>query len=168
MQLFQFIQYRLWGYNHWGYNCAVVTPASLEHPIIALHYNMSRRELSDEEWAVIQPQLRNQRPGPGRKRADDRHTLSGTLIVLKTGCRWEDVARAYGSPTTCRRRFQTWVESTLATIRVSRSQGRSRTHLKDLVADKAYDSREFPPLSAPPRIQLAPPLGGGALLRVDR
>jgi transposase len=69
---------------------------------------MSRHELTDEQWAVIQPLIPQQPPGRGRKRADDRQTLHGILFVLKTGCPWEDVPREYGSPTTCWRRFQAW------------------------------------------------------------
>ena len=69
---------------------------------------MSRHELTDEQWAVIQPLIPKQPSGPGRKRADDRQTLHGILCVLKAGCPWEDVPREYGSPTTCWRRFQAW------------------------------------------------------------
>ena len=42
----------------------------------------------------------------GRPRADDRKTLNGILYVLRTGCRWQDVPREYGSPTTCWRRLK--------------------------------------------------------------
>jgi transposase len=69
---------------------------------------MSRHDLTDEQWAVIAPLVPKQRRGPGRKRNDDRTTLNGILFVLKTGCPWEDVPRAYGSPATCWRRFQAW------------------------------------------------------------
>jgi transposase len=69
---------------------------------------MSRHEITDAQWAVITPLIPKQKPGPGRKRNDDRLTLNGILFVLKTGCRWEDVLRVYGSPTTCWRRFCTW------------------------------------------------------------
>lgn len=69
---------------------------------------MSRHEITDEQWAVIEPLLPKQKAGPGRKRHDDRRTLNGILVVLKTGCTWEDVPRVDGSPTTCWRRFQAW------------------------------------------------------------
>jgi transposase len=67
---------------------------------------MNRHELTDEQWAVIEPLIPKQKPGPGRRRSDDRHTLNGILFVLKTGCTWEDVPRIYGSPATCWRRFR--------------------------------------------------------------
>jgi transposase len=69
---------------------------------------MSRHNLNDEQWAVIEPLIPKQKPGPGRKRADDRRTLNGILYVLKTGCAWEDLPKEYGSDTTCWRRLQEW------------------------------------------------------------
>jgi transposase len=42
-------------------------------------------ELTDAQWALIQPQL----PPPkkrGRPRAQDRRTINGILYVLRTGC----------------------------------------------------------------------------------
>lgn len=47
----------------------------------------------------------------GRPRADDRKTLEGILWVLRSGARWQDVPREYGSPTTCWRRLREWEES---------------------------------------------------------
>jgi transposase len=69
---------------------------------------MTRHDMTDEQWAVIEPLLRKQKAGPGRKRNPDRQTLNGILFVLKTGCPWADVPRAYGSPATCWRRFRHW------------------------------------------------------------
>jgi transposase len=72
---------------------------------------MSRHDLTDEQWAIIEPLIPKQNPGPGRRRNDDRRTLNGILFVLKTGCPWEDVPRAYGSPATCWRRFSAWAQN---------------------------------------------------------
>jgi len=67
------------------------------------------RMLTDEQWARIAPLLPPQKPR-GRKRADDRQTLEGILWVLKTGSRWQDLPRAYGSKTRCHRRLKEWQE----------------------------------------------------------
>ncbi len=67
-----------------------------------------RHEISNQHWAVLEPLLPKQNPGPGRKRLDNRKVLNGILYVLKTGCAWADVPRQYGSPTTCWRRLQQW------------------------------------------------------------
>lgn len=69
---------------------------------------MTRHEITDEQWAVIEPLIPQQKAGPGRKRNPDRQTLNGILVVLKTGCTGEDVPRAYGAPATCWRRFRRW------------------------------------------------------------
>ena len=62
------------------------------------------------QWAFIQPLL----PSPartGRPRADDRRTIEGILYVLITGCRWQDLPREYGAPTTVWRRLKWWGEA---------------------------------------------------------
>ena len=47
----------------------------------------------------------------GRPRADDRRTIEGILYVLITGCRWQDLPREYGAPTTVWRRLKQWGEA---------------------------------------------------------
>ncbi len=69
---------------------------------------MRPTELTDEQWHRLEPLLPPPRKGRGRPRADDRKTLNGILYVLRTGCRWQDVPREYGSPATCWRRLRAW------------------------------------------------------------
>jgi transposase len=60
---------------------------------------MAVPHFTDGQWAFIQPLL----PTPartGRPRADDRRTVEGILYVLIMGCRWQDLPREYGAPTT--------------------------------------------------------------------
>ena len=66
--------------------------------------------LNDEQWKVIELHL-PPRQSMGRPRADDRQTLNAILFVLRTGCRWQDLPRELGSPTTAWRRLKTWEES---------------------------------------------------------
>jgi len=68
------------------------------------------KRLNDQQWQAIEPLL----PLPkamGRPRADDRQTLNAILYVLRTGCRWEDLPRELGSPTTAWRRLKVWEEA---------------------------------------------------------
>ena len=70
---------------------------------------MSRIHLTDRQWAFIRPLL----PPPartGRPRADDRQTIDGILYVLITGCRWQNLPREYGAPTTVWCRLKRWGE----------------------------------------------------------
>lgn len=75
--------------------------------IFALGVMTMAQDLSDAQWARLAPLL----PPPkrrGRPRADDRQTLNGILYILRTGCRWQDLPRRYGSPVTCWRRLEQW------------------------------------------------------------
>jgi transposase len=64
-------------------------------------------ELRDDQWALIEPLLPAQKRR-GRRRADDRRTLNGILWVWRSGARWRDRPRGFGSPSTCHRRLQEW------------------------------------------------------------
>src|SRR5215469_17832224 len=71
---------------------------------------MCRIQLTDTQWAFVQPLLPPPAP-TGRPRAEDRRTLEGILYVLTTGCRWKDLPREYGAPTTVWRRLKRWGEA---------------------------------------------------------
>jgi transposase len=60
---------------------------------------MSRVQLTDQQWAFIQPFLLAP-ARTGRPRANDRRTIEGILTILITGRRWQDLSREYGAPTT--------------------------------------------------------------------
>ena len=62
--------------------------------------------LSDEQWAVMEPFMPTNQPGPERN--DDRQVISGILHVLTSGCRWRDCPAAYGPRTTVYNRFNRW------------------------------------------------------------
>ena len=71
---------------------------------------MASVHFTDRQWAFIQPFL----PPPartGRPRAEDRRTVEGILYVLIMGCRWKDLPRQYGAPTTIWRRLKRWGEA---------------------------------------------------------
>jgi transposase len=59
--------------------------------------------LSDAQWAVIEPFMPRNQPGPERE--DDRRIISGILDVLTSGCRWRDCPSEYGARTTVCNRF---------------------------------------------------------------
>lgn len=64
-------------------------------------------ELTAGQWAQIASLLPPQKPR-GRRRADDRQTLNGILWLLRTGARWKDLPKEYGSDTRCHRRLKEW------------------------------------------------------------
>lgn len=71
-----------------------------------------RHELTDAEWAVLQPLLPPQR-GRGRPFTDHRTILNGICWRLKTGVPWRDLPARYGPWETVYSRFARWQRSGL-------------------------------------------------------
>ena len=71
---------------------------------------MTRRLVSDELWARVEPYLPVRAPHPkgGRPWVPDRECLEGVLWVLRSGARWCDIPVDLPSPSTCWRRLQEW------------------------------------------------------------
>jgi transposase len=67
---------------------------------------MSRYDLSDFEWRVIEPLLPNKPRGVPR--VDNRRVLNGIFWVLRSGAPWRDLPERYGPRTTCYNRFVRW------------------------------------------------------------
>ncbi|RSU18391.1 transposase, partial [Sphingomonas koreensis] len=67
---------------------------------------MSRYDLTDCEWRVIEPLLPNKPRGVPR--VDDRRVLNGIFWVLRSGAPWRDLPERYGPRTTCYNRFARW------------------------------------------------------------
>ncbi len=65
-----------------------------------------RHELSDAEWAGLQPLLPPQKPGKRRK--DDRLVINGILWKLATGVPWRDLPERYGPWQSVYTRFRRW------------------------------------------------------------
>jgi transposase len=65
-----------------------------------------RYELTDYEWAAIEPFLPNKPRGvPG---VNDRRVLNGIFWVLRSGAPWRDLPDNFGPYTTCYNRFVRW------------------------------------------------------------
>jgi hypothetical protein len=48
----------------------------------------TRRDLTDEEWAIVAPLIPPPRPGGGKRRTDMRAVVNGLMYILSTGCQW--------------------------------------------------------------------------------
>ena len=70
---------------------------------------MSRFDMSDFEWKVIETVL--PRKSRGVKRVDDRRVLNGIFYALRTGCPWRDLPGRYGPYTTVYNRFNRWTKA---------------------------------------------------------
>ena len=67
-----------------------------------------RHELTETEWARLQPLLPPRQAG--KPRQDDRRILNGILWKLATGVPWRDVPARYGPWKTLYKRFTRWQE----------------------------------------------------------
>lgn len=65
-----------------------------------------RFELTDEEWAAIEPLLPNN--SPGARRVDDRRVINAIFHVLRTGIPWRDLPNEFGPYTTAYNRYNRW------------------------------------------------------------
>ena len=67
---------------------------------------MHRHELSDKEWARLQPLLPPQR---GRRSLKgERRFIDAVYFVIATGIPWRDLPRRYGKWKTVYNRFNNW------------------------------------------------------------
>jgi transposase len=67
---------------------------------------VSRYDLTDFEWRLIEPLLPNKPRGVPR--VDDRRVLNGIFWVLRSGAPWRDLPERYGPRTTSYNRFVRW------------------------------------------------------------
>lgn len=67
---------------------------------------MHRHELSDKEWARIEPLL----PAPRGRRSlkGERKFISAVYWLTRTGCPWRDLPRRYGNWKSVYNRFNNW------------------------------------------------------------
>ena len=88
---------------------------------------MSRYDLTNFEWRVIEPLLPNKpRDVP---RVDDRRVLNGIFWVLRSSAPWRDLPERYGPRTICYNRFVRWRRPDGGSLRPQarpRSQWRGR------------------------------------------
>ncbi len=71
---------------------------------------MARGDLTDGEWAIIEPLLPSERGRWARPAQDNRRFLNGMLHVLRVGCPWRDMHERYGKWNSVYVRFRRWAE----------------------------------------------------------
>jgi transposase len=70
---------------------------------------MNRHELTNAQWARLEPLLPPERSGkPGRPFHDHRRTINSILWLLKTGVPWRDLPARFGPWKTVANRFYRW------------------------------------------------------------
>lgn len=69
---------------------------------------MSRGDLTEEGWKVIETLLPAERGRWGRPAGDNRKYVNGMLWVLRTGAPWRDLPEKYGNWNSVYRRHLRW------------------------------------------------------------
>jgi transposase len=69
---------------------------------------LARGDLTDEQYARLEPLLPRNEGKRGRPFNDHRQVINGILWVQRTGAPWEDLPERYGPPTTCNDRLLRW------------------------------------------------------------
>lgn len=122
-----------------------------------------RWELSDEQWAVMEPVLRPDRREDKRGRPwhETRAVLNGVLWVLGTGAQWRELPEKYPPYQTCHRRFQQWIRSgkleEALKVLAQHLHKRGRLNLEEAFVDATFASAKKGALpSVPPGAAKAP------------
>jgi transposase len=69
---------------------------------------MDNKELTNAQWARLEPLLPPQKPKTGRINKPHRKVINGILWILRTGAPWEELPRRYGKHKTVSSRYYRW------------------------------------------------------------
>ena len=50
-------------------------------------------DLTDEEWALVRPQIPRAKRGGNKRSVDERAVANGLMYVLSTGCQWRAIPK---------------------------------------------------------------------------
>jgi len=65
-------------------------------------------DLTDAEWALVEPLIPPAKRGGRRREVDVREVLNGLLYVLSTGCQWRAVPKDLPPKSTLFSYFDLW------------------------------------------------------------
>src|ERR1700759_1035617 len=68
-------------------------------------------DLTDEEWALVEPEIPRAKRGGNKRTVDVREVVHGVMYVLSTGCQWRGFRRdlpprAKVNPSFCRWKYK--------------------------------------------------------------
>ena len=68
-------------------------------------------ELSDDQWARVEPFVPGGRRGRRGPRSDNRRFVNALIWMARSGARWRDLPERYGDYQTVKRRYYRWIEN---------------------------------------------------------
>lgn len=76
---------------------------------------MSRRhyssDLTEEQWARIEPLIPQPNSGGRRREADMRELVNAIRYLLATGCKWRELPDSFSNRSTVRHYYDLWRKS---------------------------------------------------------
>jgi transposase len=65
-------------------------------------------DLTDEEWALIEPEIPPAKRGGGKRTVNMREVVNGLMYVLSTGCQWRAIPKDLPPRSTVNGYFTLW------------------------------------------------------------
>jgi transposase len=65
-------------------------------------------DLTDEEWALVSPQIPRAKRGGNKRSVDERAVMNGLMYVLSTGCQWRAIPKDLPPRSTVNHYFCRW------------------------------------------------------------
>ena len=121
-----------------------------------------RHDLTDQEWALLEPLLPDQRRRKARPWKDHRQVVNGVLWRTRTGSPWRDLPASYGRWKTVYNRHRRWsADGTWTHVLAELQRGCDRTEEQWVVAvdstvvrahHHAAGARHEPPSDVPAQV----------------
>jgi transposase len=70
-------------------------------------------DLTDEEWALVEPLIAPAKRGGNRRHVVVREVVNGLMYILSTGCQWRAIAKDLPPRSTLYEYFDLWVHDAL-------------------------------------------------------
>ena len=65
-------------------------------------------DLTDDEWALVEPFIPPPKPGGGKRKQDMRAVMNGVMYILSTGCQWRYLPKDFPPRSTVHNYFIWW------------------------------------------------------------
>lgn len=72
---------------------------------------MTRRVLTDAQWAIIEPHCLGKATDPGQTGGDARLFVEAVLWIARTGAQWRELPEEFGRWNSVFKRFRRWVKA---------------------------------------------------------
>src|SRR5271169_6478459 len=66
-------------------------------------------DLTDDEWAYVEPLIPPAKRGGGKRRTDMRAVMNGVMYILSTGCQWRYIPKDFPPRSTLHDYFTWWI-----------------------------------------------------------